>query len=170
LRIIITAALLLINFILQTTLLPLVAIRNIVPHTALIIVISYALLRSSKEGAIVGLFSGLLQDVFFSTIMGYFSIIFCAIGYFFGRNQKHFYRENYILPVFFCILGAIVYETILFLGVAISSREMHTFHFIWRILLPQIVYTAIVTIPIYRILFGINEWLEVKEKYKHRLF
>ena len=36
--------------------------------------------------------------------------------------------------------------------------------------LPEAVYTAIFTIPIYRLLFGINEWLELKEKYRYRLF
>ncbi len=29
---------------------------------------------------------------------------------------------------------------------------------------------TIVTVPLYRVLFGINEWLELKEKYKYRLF
>ena len=32
------------------------------------------------------------------------------------------------------------------------------------------VYTAVITVPIYRILFGVNDWLELKEKYKYRLF
>ena len=48
--------------------------------------------------------------------------------------------------------------------------EGNIFYFLFSILLPEIVYTAIVTILVYRILFGINEWLELKEKYKYRLF
>ena len=43
-------------------------------------------------------------------------------------------------------------------------------YFLVRLALPEAVYTAVVTIPIYRLLFGINEWLELKEKYKYRLF
>ena len=41
---------------------------------------------------------------------------------------------------------------------------------LFNVLLPEMVYTAVLTIPVYRLLFGINEWLELKEKYKYRLF
>lgn len=64
-RLLITALMVFINFILQTTLLQMFAIRGVLPNTALIIAVSYALLRGSREGAFVGIGAGLLQDIFF---------------------------------------------------------------------------------------------------------
>jgi len=170
LRIIVTTVVVLINFILQTTLFQHLAIQSIFPNTALIIVVSYALLRGSKEGCIVGLCTGLLFDIFFGTAAGYYTLLFLGISYFTGRSQKNFYRENYLLPILFCAMAAGIFESIHFFTELVLRKDGDILFFLVKIFLPTIVYTAVVTIPIYRILFGINEWLELKEKYKYRLF
>ena len=114
-RILLTGILIFVNFILQTTLLPYISIGGILPNTALIIVVSYALLRGSTEGAIVGFFSGLPIDIFFGTSFGYYTLLFLLAGLLIGRSQKDFYRENYLLPIIICSLAAIVYESIIFI-------------------------------------------------------
>ena len=114
-RILLTGILIFVNFILQTTLLPYISIGGILPNTALIIVVSYALLRDSTEGAIVGFFSGLPIDIFFGTSFGYYTLLFLLAGLLIGRSQKDFYRENYLLPIIICSLAAIVYESIIFI-------------------------------------------------------
>ena len=169
-RILITALIIVVNFILQTTLFPLLAIRGIFPNTALIIVTSYALLRGSKEGGLVGLFTGLLMDIFFSRMIGFYSLLYLAIGYLFGRSQRNFYRENYLLPVIFCTVSTVIYQAVIYVVGFLFRGEGNILYFLISVLLPEIVYMAIVTVLVYRILFGINEWLELKEKYKYRLF
>ena len=169
-RIPVTALIIFVNFILQTTLFPLLAIRGIFPNTALIIVTSYALLRGSKAGAIVGGFSGLLMDIFFSKMIGFYTLLYLVIGLFFGRSQKNFYRENYLLPIIFCAISTVLYQAVLYITGFMFRGEGNIFYFLFSILVPELVYMAIVTVIVYRILFGINEWLELKEKYKYRLF
>lgn len=169
-RIPVTALIIFLNFILQTTLFPLLAIRGIFPNTGLIIVTSYALLRGSKPGAIVGGFTGLLMDIFFSKMIGFYTLLYLVIGLLFGRSQKTFYRENYLLPVIFCTASTILFQAVLYITGFMFRGEGNILYFLFSILVPELVYTAIVTIIVYRILFGINEWLELKEKYKYRLF
>ena len=96
-RIIITTLIVVLNFILQTTLFPYLAIQGVFPNTALIIVTSYSLLRGSKEGALVGAGTGFLMDVFFHTYIGFYTALYLLIGLIFGRSQRSFFRENYIL-------------------------------------------------------------------------
>ena len=114
-RILITGLIIFVNFILQTTLFRLLAIQGIFPNTALIIVTSYALLRGSKEGAIIGGCCGLLMDIFFSKMIGFYTLLYLAIGLLFGRSQKTFYRENYILPVIFCTISTVLYQAVLYI-------------------------------------------------------
>lgn len=166
----ITALLVCANFILQTTLFQLFAVRGILPNTALIIVVSYALLRGSRAGAWVGLGAGLLQDIFFSTTLGFYSALFVLLALLLGRSQRDFYRENYLLPILFCSMAACLYETAVYLVGFVFQGTGNLVYFLFRVLLPETVYTAILTVPIYRGLFSINEWLELKEKYKYRLF
>lgn len=169
-RILLTSILVFVNFILQTTLLPYLSIGGVLPNTALIIVVSYALLRGSISGAMVGFFSGMLMDIFFGTSIGFYALLFLLAGLTIGRSQKEFYRENYLLPVIICSLTAMVYESIVFITGFVFQGETNILYFLLRLLIPEAVYTAVVTVPIYRLLFGVNEWLELKEKYKYRLF
>ena len=169
-RILCSALIIFVNFILQTTLFPLLAVRGIFPNTALIIVTSYALLRGSKEGAIMGGFTGLMMDIFFSKMIGFYTLLYLGIGLLFGRSQKNFYRENYILPIIFCVVSTVMYQAVLYIVGFVFRGEGNLLYFLFSVLGPELVYTAIVTILVYRILFGINEWLELKEKYKYRLF
>lgn len=169
-RIALTALLIFVNFILQTTLFTHFAIQGIFPNTALILVTSYALLRGSKEGAYVGGATGLLMDVFFHTYIGFYTVLYAALAYLFGRSQRDFYRENYLLPVIFCVISTCIYEAVLYTTGFLFQGNGNILFFLLKVLLPEVVYTAIVTILYYRILFAVNEWLEVKEKYKYRLF
>ncbi len=169
-RILITILLVLVNFILQTTLFPHFAIQGIFPNTALIIVTSYALLRGSKEGAFVGAGTGLLMDVFFHTYIGAYTLLYLLLGLLFGRSRQNFYRENYILPIIVCAIATVLYQAALYVTSFVFRGEGNFLYFLFRVLLPELVYTAILTVPLYRMLFGINEWLERKEKYKYRLF
>lgn len=169
-RIVIATAIVLVNFILQTTALQYLEIRGVFPNTSLILVVSYALLRGRKEGAIFGVGVGLLFDVFFGAFFGAYTLLYAGIGYYIGRNEKQFYRENFILPILFCISATAFFEGLHFLGAMVFQQYGDVFYFAFSVLLPTLVYTVIVVVPIYRFLFGVNEWLELKEKYKYRLF
>lgn len=169
-RILITALILFFNFILQTTVFPMLAINGVFPNTALILITSYSLLRGSKEGAIMGGVTGFLMDVFFSSMIGLYTLLYLAIGLLFGRSRRSFYRENYLLPVIFCVISTILFEVVLYVTGFLFRGEGNIFYFLIKILVPELVYTAILTVPVYRLLFGVNEWLELKEKYKYRLF
>ena len=169
-RIAITALIVFFNFILQSTLFPHFAIQGVFPNTALIIVTSYALLRGSKEGALVGVGAGFLMDVFFNTYIGFYTALYLVIGLLFGRSQRNFYRENYILQIIFCAMATILYQAVLYVSGFVFQGEGNIIYFLFSVILPELVYMTIVTVPLYRVLFGINEWLELKEKYKYRLF
>ena len=63
-RVLWTAAILALNLIFQSSVLPFFKIRGIIPNTALVIIISFSLLRGSFEGCLTGFGAGLLQDIF----------------------------------------------------------------------------------------------------------
>ena len=125
-RIIITTLIVVLNFILQTTLFPYLAIQGVFPNTALIIVTSYSLLRGSKEGALVGAGTGFLMDVFFHTYIGFYTALYLLIGLIFGRSQRSFFRENYILPIIFCAIATIFYQAVLYVSSFVPRRRKYS--------------------------------------------
>lgn len=169
-RILITGLLLIFNMTIQSTMLQAIQIRGVLPNTAIIIIVSYALLRGSLEGAMVGLFAGLLQDLFFGTSIGFYACLGMLSGYFIGKLHQNFYRENYILPLLFCAATTFCYETIVYCVGFLFNGKLNYFIYFHSLILPETVYTSVFSIFIYRLLFGINDYLELKERYKRRLF
>lgn len=169
-RIAISILVVILTYVFHTTVFGFLSIGGIVPNIPLILVVSYALLRGKKEGAAIGLGMGALFDIFLGTHFGFYSVVFAGIGYLIGRNQPEFYRENYILPMFFCIFATAIFEFAHFLEQLFFQQGSSFVYFLFQLLLPMVVYTAVLTMPIYRLLFGLDEWLVSKERYKHRLF
>lgn len=61
---IVTAVLVFICFILQTSVFELIKLAGITPNILLILISSVAVMRGQKPGMIVGFFCGLLMDIF----------------------------------------------------------------------------------------------------------
>ena len=170
LRIFVTALIILLNVILQSTFFQLIKIVNIVPNTSIILIISYSLLRGRTEGAIVGCFTGMLIDIFFGISFGFYSFICMVTGYLCGRSFHHLYRENYILPIMISSITVFIYESIIYFTGFLFRGNTEYIYFLINLIIPEMVYTGIVSMIIYRLLFAINDWLEEKEKYRYRRF
>jgi len=169
-RVIITFIILVLNLVFQSSVLPHFEIRGIIPNTSLIIIMSYALLRGSFEGAITGFAAGLLQDIFFGNSLCYYAFLGMLTGYFCGKFHHGFFRENYATPVLFSIITVIAYETVVYITRFLFTGNLHYLYFLINLILPEAVYTAVLTFAVYRLLFFINENMENKEKYKRKLF
>lgn len=64
------------NLVLQSTILPYFEIIGKVPNTGLIIVVIIALAKGRYYGGLFGMLIGLLQDMLFSTTIGVNAIIY----------------------------------------------------------------------------------------------
>ena len=56
-------------------------------------------MRGRKTGLIVGFFCGLLMDLFFGSVIGFYSLIMMYIGYSNGLFRRIFYPEDIKLPL-----------------------------------------------------------------------
>lgn len=169
-RAVIIFIILLFNLVFQSTVLQYFRINSVIPNTALAVIISIALLRGRLEGCLTGFAAGILQDIFFGNSLGYYALFGVLSGYIAGRFNHNYYRENYALPVFLCFTGTLIYESAVFFTSAFFDGYLNYFYFLINIILPEAVYTAVVAIVIYRLLFSINDRIEKSEKYKRKLF
>ena len=67
-RKIIVALMILISFLLQSTVFKALAIGSISPNLLVVLTSSFGFMRGKKEGLWVGFFCGLLEDIFYGTI------------------------------------------------------------------------------------------------------
>ncbi len=159
-RFIVSALLILFCFLLQCTVFHALAFGGIVPNLLIVLTASFGFMRGEKTGLLIGFFCGLLVDIFFGNSIGFYSLLYMYIGYMNGKFSAIFYPEDIKLPIILilgsdCFYGLISY-VILFL---LRSRFDFGYYFA-HIILPEIVYTIVVTIFLYPLILGINTALE----------
>lgn len=139
------------NYFLQSSLLPYISIFGVVPNTSIILIICISLFKGRYYGAIFGLFIGLLQDVIFSPIIGINAFIYFFLGYFLGTIENKIMRSNILIPVIFSIIGVIYYNFAYYIFTYFLSQEIQFLSFARKILTTEIIYTILLSIPIYKL-------------------
>ena len=153
-----------IGYLLQCTLFQKISMGDIVPNILVIITSSFGFMRGKKEGLMIGFFAGFMIDVFYGDILGFYALIYMVIGYLNGYFRQLFYPEDIKLPMILISGSELLYcfSAYVFLFL-LRSKFNFSFYFV-HIILPEIVYTILVTLVFYKIILWINEKLEIREK------
>lgn len=157
-------------FVLQTTLFQTLSFANIAPNLLVVVVSSFGFMRGKKEGLFVGFFCGLLIDIFFGFYLGVYALIYMYIGYINGIFQKRFYPDDIKLPMVLIGASDIVCNLIVYFLMFLFRSRFHIGYYLKAIILPEFVYTMVVTIFLYFILLKINQKLEAYEKRRAKKF
>ena len=155
--------LLLVCFIVQGTFLKVIAIGSISPNLILIFVVSFGFMRGKKEGMFVGFFCGLLIDIFYGSMIGFYALIYMYIGFCNGFLYKIFFDEDVKVPMVLVAGSDIAYGVLVY-GLQFMLRgRLDFFSYLQHIILPEMVYTVLLTAVLYRPLYRLNRWLTENE-------
>jgi rod shape-determining protein MreD len=141
---------------------------NIKPNLFIILIVSIALLRGNVEGAAVGFFTGLVQDLISGRAIGLYALLGLYIGFIMGSVNKRLYRENILISIFFTFIATIFYELVVFLTILISGINTDFIEALKKalttIILPEAIYNGIMSIPIFILSIRLNYRLEDMKK------
>ena len=98
-RKIFVAIVIIVCFLLQTTVFKEMAFASISPNLLIVVVSAFGFMRGKKEGLIIGFICGLLIDIFCGSVIGFYALLYMYIGYFDGFFRKLFYPEDIKLPM-----------------------------------------------------------------------
>ncbi|MBQ8971233.1 MAG: rod shape-determining protein MreD [Lachnospiraceae bacterium] len=163
-RIIIEFLLIAAAFILQSSILTGLSLGGIVPNLLIILTSSFGIMRGRKEGMLVGFICGIFVDIFFGNFIGFYALVYTFIGYLNGIFSSMFYPEDVKLPMILISVSEIVYCFICYIFLFLLRGRLHFGYYIVHIILPEIVYTIVATIVLYRGVLFVNEKLEKLEK------
>ena len=80
-RVAVTVLIVLAAYLLQCTLFNHLELAGIKPNLILIVTASFGFMRGQKEGMLVGFFAGLITDIQFGTILGFYALLYLVIGF-----------------------------------------------------------------------------------------
>ncbi|RDU23063.1 rod shape-determining protein MreD [Anaerosacchariphilus polymeriproducens] len=151
-------------FILQSTVFKSLALANISPNLLIVIVSSFGFMRGKKSGLLIGFFSGLLVDISYGEVIGFYSLMYMYIGYFNGFFKKIFYPEDVKLPMALIAGSDFLYGILIYFFLFLFRKRYEFGYYLMHIIIPELVYTILVTLVLYRVILFINNKLEESEK------
>ncbi len=141
----VTALLIMVCFVLQCTVFKALALASISPNLLLIVTSSLGFMRGEREGLVIGFFCGLLLDIFFGSLLGFYALLYMFLGYGSGLFHMVFYDEDIKLPM-------------VWIGLMRSKFEFG-YYFI-HIIMPELIYTVALTILLYQPIQKFNRLLD----------
>ena len=151
-------------FLLQSTLFQMLSIASISPNLLIVVTSSFGFMRGRKEGMWNGFFSGLILDIFFGSVIGFYALIYAYIGYVNGFFRKRFFPDDIKLPLILIAASDFSYNILVYLFLFFLRGRFRIDYYLLNIMLPELVYTILVTIVLYFIILKINKKLEKIEK------
>lgn len=158
--------------IIQSTVLNYLQVYSVKPNLLIIFVVLFALLRGNLEGAAVGFFAGLAQDVAAGKLLGFYSLLGLYLGLIVGSLNRRLYRENFFVAVFFTFISTAAYELVVYLmhvwGMYFSNPDSRVaidlLYVLRNKILPEAIYNSVASIFIYIFVIKLNYRFEDLEK------
>lgn len=136
------------------------------PDFVLVVVLAWAMLRGSNEGAFVGFLGGVLLDSVSYTPFGVASALLGLLGYATGLPQVNVYRGN--LPYFVgtAAVATLVYHTLYFLLLQALRLGLPPMAEVYATALPAALLNALLLVPTFmlcrRLLRALGGWTQLR--------
>jgi rod shape-determining protein MreD len=151
---VIWGVLLVLALVIQSTLLPLIAVNGIRPDLLLILVVSSALLLGKEQGVGLGFFAGLLQDLASGNIFGLNVLSKILTGYLAGIMERKVFKENVLLPVLAVVVATVFNSIVVLVTLAFLGFNVDIPAALLNIVF-QLAYNAVLAIPVHQLVYRI---------------
>lgn len=112
----------------------------------------------------MGFFCGLLCDIFFGDVIGFHALIMMYIGYLNGKFSGGFYPEDIILPMVLNVLSDVSYGFLCYIFMFLLRGRLNFPYYFLHVILPEVVYTTLMTIFLYPLILFVNTRLDRPKK------
>ena len=102
-------------FLLQTTLFQWLELANIIPNILIILVVSIGYMRGINEAMFVGIACGLCMDFMYGSYIGYYALLYLAVGFLSGYSNYFYEQDDYTMPLILIGVGDLVYGTLFYI-------------------------------------------------------
>lgn len=162
-RFVITVVIMLACYLLQCTLFPSLELASVKPNLLLIVTAAYGFMRAENRN-VDRIFSGLLIDIQFGTVLGLYALIYLMIGYVNGLFSETYFDEDIKLPLLLIAGSEFVYGLLIYFLMFMLRGEFDFVYYLMHVIIPELIYTVGVTLILYQLILWINQKLEAEEK------
>ena len=136
-------------YLMQVSVARVISIANISPNWLIILPVFFGFFCGKNDGMFAGFFAGIMYDLFYSGLFGFIALIFIYIGYFSGFFYQKYEVREILIPLALVITADFGYGFISYIGNFLLHNRLNVGFFMSRFILPEVVYTALVSLIIY---------------------
>ncbi len=136
-RSVVTAVIVIVAYLLQCTIFASLEIAGIKPNLMLIVTASFGFMRGPREGMIVGFASGLLIDIQYGDMIGFYALIYLITGYINGLFEQIYFDEDIKLPLFLIAASDLVYGFAVYFLTFLLRSDFNFLYYLNRIIVPE---------------------------------
>lgn len=125
---------------------------GVLPKLVITVVICVAMFEKDLAGAIFGLAGGLLLDLSSMQLPGFNAIILLIMGCAAGLIVSNLLKNTFSSAILLCGGAVLIYDIIYWLIFYVFRGIDHSLYYFARYMLPNVLYTLILLIPIYFIM------------------
>ena len=151
-------------FLLQTSIFSRYMLAGVTPNVLICVVSTYGFMKGRRHGIIIGFCTGLLLDIFSGTLFGTYAVIYMYIGVLNGLFKKQFFGDDLRLPMILIGTSDMIYGVASYLVLFAMKSRYDFSYYLMNIILPEVVYTLLVSIFVYYTILKLNNWVEKLEK------
>lgn len=146
-------------FVLQTSFMTRLAYHGVTVDFMLLLTVSFAFLRGSRQGAFMGFMVGLMQDLATGTYFGVNTLTRALIGLLFGKFSDRVFKEQFFLPVLASVGVTILNYFILALIMVLLGYRFNLETHMQQMLLPMLVYQLAFAYPVHYLVYRVDKRL-----------
>lgn len=139
---------------------------GVAPNLILMFTCIVGFMRGSTSGMLTGFFGGMLVDIMSGGMIGFTPLLYIFAGYFNGMFYKEYTKEHLLLPISLVAMCEFTYGMIYYLVTYVMRNRLNMAYYLSRIIMPELVYTILVTIFAYILVYYINRKLDLLGKKK----
>lgn len=158
-RALINLALMILAFTIQNCIFPLMPFLSASPNLLLILTFSFGFMEGKRAGMMYGLVAGLLLDLFYSGPFGFYTLFYIYMGYMNGICTKYYYEDYITLPLILCVMNELAYNLYVYIFRFLIRGRLNFLYYFRELMIPEIIFTVITTLFVYRLLLYINRRL-----------
>lgn len=150
-----------INIILQATIIKEISIGGISPDLLIITTVSFSLLFGRVKGSFLGLAVGLLRDIFYLNIIGFYALIYVYCGYLTGSLDNNFHKDSLVIPTIIIAICDLAKGLFVYIITYLLRGRTDIGYYFIRIIIPEVVYTTLLAVILYRFYYYLHNKMKI---------
>lgn len=159
-----TILLIIILYVLQTTLFSALSIAGSVPNLLIILLVVVGYRYGQVSGLICGFLTGLFVDLLDGNYIGLYALLYMLIGYVIGFVNKIYLKDDFTFPIILTVVSDFLCNIGIFVIGFLLRNRTHLWFYMRTIIFPEVIYTAVISVFLYRPFQKLYILLEPKEK------